>query len=102
MEGQLQRSDIVLEFLRIMARVPALPAPLRPLQDILINSAIELIPAGLRHRVGLGETASLAPWQQNLVCCAADAADRLILSTNPAVQACRRLGLPDEFLYARR
>jgi uncharacterized protein (DUF2236 family) len=102
MEGQLQGSDIVLEFLRIMARVPALPAPLRPVQGILIYAAIELIPAGLRHRVGLGETASLAPWQQNLVCCAANAADRLILSTNPAVQACRRLGLPDGFLYMRR
>jgi uncharacterized protein (DUF2236 family) len=27
MGGQLQRSDIVLDFLRIMRRVPALPVP---------------------------------------------------------------------------
>jgi hypothetical protein len=55
----------------------------------------------LRDRLGLGEGWSLAPWQRSLVCRAGDAADRLILSTNPAVQACRRLGLSDEFLYAR-
>jgi uncharacterized protein (DUF2236 family) len=102
MGGHLQRSDIVLEFLRIMPRVPALPAPLRPLQGVLVKAAIEVIPAGLRARIGLGEAWSLAPWQRNLVCRAGDAADRLILTTNPAVQACRRLDLPDEFLYARR
>jgi uncharacterized protein (DUF2236 family) len=102
MDGQLQRSDIVLDFLRIMRRVPALPAPLRPFQGVLIKAAIGVIPAGLRNRIGLGEAWSLAPWQRSLVCQAGDVADRLILSTNPAVQACRRLHLPDEFLYGRR
>jgi uncharacterized protein (DUF2236 family) len=102
MGGQLQRSDIVLDFLRIMPRVPALPAPLRPLQGVLVKAAIEVIPAALRDRIGLGKGWSLAPWQRSLVCRAGAAADRLILSTNPAVQACRRLGLPDEFLYAGR
>jgi len=100
MGGQLQRSDIVLDFLRIMRRVPALPAPLRPFQGVLIKAAIEVIPAGLRSRIGLGDAWSLGPWQRSLVCRAGDVAERLVLSTNPAVQACRRLGLPDEFLYA--
>lgn len=102
MGGKLQRSDIVLDFLRIMPRVPALPATLQPLQCALVKAAIEVIPAGLRDRIGLGEAWSLAPWQRSLVCRAGDAADRLILSTNPAVQACRRLDLPDDFLYTRR
>jgi uncharacterized protein (DUF2236 family) len=102
MGGRLQRSDIVLDFLRIMRRVPALPAPLQPLQGVLLKAAIELIPMGLREQIGLGDAWSLAPWQRSLVCRAGDAADRLILCTNPAVQACRRLDLPDEFLYARR
>jgi uncharacterized protein (DUF2236 family) len=102
MGGQLQGSDIVLDFLRIVRRMPALPAPLQPLQGVLVKAAIAVIPAGLRDQIGLGEAWSLAPWQRSLVCRAAGAADRLILSTNPAVQACRRLDLPDEFLYARR
>jgi uncharacterized protein (DUF2236 family) len=102
MGGQLQRSDIVLDFLRIMPRVPALPAPLQPLQGVLVKAAIDVVPAQLRERIGLGEAWTLAPWQRRLVCRAGDAADRLILRTNPAVQACRRLDLPDDFLYALR
>ena len=100
--GQLQRSDIVFDFLRIMRRVPALPVPLQPLQVLLTKAAIEVIPAALRDGIGLGTARSLAPWQRRLVCRAGAAADRLVLSTNPAVQACRRLHLPDDFLYAPR
>lgn len=102
MGGQLQPSAIVLDFLRIMRRVPALPAPFQPLQGVLAKAAIELIPAMLRDRIGLGKAWSLAPWQWSLVCHAGDAAERLVLGTNPAVQACQRLQLPDDFLYARR
>ena len=99
MGGQLQPSDIVRDFLRIMRRVPALPAPLRPLQGVLAKAAIELIPSTLRDRIGLDERWSLAPWQRTLVCRAGDAAERLVLVTSPAVQACRRLQLADDFLY---
>src|SRR5580765_397668 len=88
--GQLKCSDIVLDFLRIMPRVPALPAPLQPLQGVLVKAAIEVIPAGLRDRLGLGKGWSLAPWQRSLVCRAGAAADRLVLGTHPAVQSCRR------------
>ncbi len=102
MGNQLQRSDIVFEFLRIMGRISALPAPLRPLQGVLIKAAVRTIPAWLRDRIGLSEVDwNLAPWQRSLVCHVGDMVDRLILRTNPAVQACRRLGLPDDYLYAR-
>ena len=68
---ELQRSDIALDFLRIMPRVPALPAPLQPLQGVLVKAAIEVIPAGLRDRIGLGKAWSLAPG--NGASCAAPA-----------------------------
>jgi uncharacterized protein (DUF2236 family) len=71
-------------------------------QGVLIRAAIQLIPASLRDRIGLGDGWSLARWQQTLVCSAGRAADRLVLGSSPAVQACRRLGLPDDFLYERR
>jgi uncharacterized protein (DUF2236 family) len=100
MGGQLRSSDIVFDFLRIMRRIPALPAPLRPLQGVLIQAAIQVIPARLRDRIGLSEGWNLAPWRRSLLCRAGDAADRLILRTHPAVQACRRLDLPDDYLYA--
>ena len=97
--GQLQSSQIVFEFLRIMRRMPALPALLRPLQGVLINAAVQIIPMPLRRRLDLGEDWNLPAWQRRLVCRLGDAADRLILRTHPAVQASRRLGLPDDYLY---
>ena len=97
--GQLQSSQIVFEFLRIIRRMSALPAPLRPLQGILISAAVQIIPMRLRCRLDLGEEWNLAPWQRRLVCRLGDAADRVMLSTHPAVQASRRLGLPDDYLY---
>lgn len=101
MGGRLERSNIVFEFLRIMRRIPALPAPLRPLQGVLIQAAVQTIPAWLRDRIGPSQGWNLPPWQRSLVCRVGEAADRLILRTNPAVLACRRLGLPDDYLYAR-
>jgi uncharacterized protein (DUF2236 family) len=102
MGAQVQRSDVVFDFLAIMRRMPVLPVVLRPLQRALIEAAIRLVPDEMRERIGLGESSSLPGWQSRLVCAAGAAADRLVLRSNPAVQACRRLGLADDFLYVRR
>ena len=101
MGGQFERSDIVFEFLRIVRSMPALPALWRPLQGLLIKAAVEAVPMKLRARIGLSSRWDLAPWQRSLVCRLGATADALILRTNPAVQACQRLGLPDDYLYAR-
>jgi uncharacterized protein (DUF2236 family) len=101
-EAQLQRSDVVFEFLDIVRGMSLLPAPLRPLQGILTAAAIRLVPAQMRERIGLDDRRHLPWWQHKLVCATGRATDRLVLRSHPAVQACRRLGLPDDFLYARR
>ena len=100
--SRLERSDIVFEFLRIAREMPLLAWPLRPLQGVLIKAAVETVPPWIRQRLGLDERWNLASWQRSLVCRAARVADRLRLGTNPAVQACRRLGLPDDHLYQRQ
>ena len=102
MAAQLQRSDVVFEFLAILGRMPLLPAPLRPVQALLTGAAIALLPPGIRGRIGLDDGRRLQGWQRALVSATGRAADRLVLRSNPAVQACRRLGLADDFLYARR
>ena len=99
---QLERSEVVFEFLAIVRRMPLLPLPLRPLQGILVAAAIQLVPAPIRARIALAEQPPLAAWQRALVRAAGRASDRTVLRTHPAVQGCRRLGLPDDFLYARR
>ncbi|WP_420225125.1 oxygenase MpaB family protein [Pigmentiphaga litoralis] len=102
MQPRLEASDIVHEFLTIIAHVPVLPARLRGLQSVMVRAAIDLVPAPVRHTLQLGSRAGLRPGERWLVTRIAKAADRFPLRSSPAVQACRRLGLPDDYLYRRR
>lgn len=102
MAGSLERSAIVFEFLDIVARAPVLPRGLRPLQPLLVRAAVDLVPAPMRNILELGPRRGLRPGQRLLVRGAARLADRLLLRSHPAVQACRRLGLPDDYLLRRR
>lgn len=99
MSGKLEASPIIFEFLDIMQRVPILPRPFTPLQKMLIRAAVELVPAGVRDCVGLGQDWGLRPWERYFLRRGGAMADRILLKSGPAVQSCRRLGLPDDYLY---
>jgi uncharacterized protein (DUF2236 family) len=101
MRPSLERSDIVLEFLDIMRRTPALPGPLRPLQNILIRAGVTLLPAWLRDTLGLGSAWNLKPWEGALIRFAGRTADRLAIPGGPPAQASLRMGLPADYLYRR-
>ena len=101
MAGRLERSDTVFEFLAIMRSAPILPLPLRPVQHLLVRAAIDLTPRWVRALLGLNGH-GLHAWQTALVRQAGAFADRLVLESNPAVQACRRMRLPADYLYAHR
>jgi uncharacterized protein (DUF2236 family) len=98
MARKLERSDILFEFLAIMRSAPILPLPLRPLQPLLVRAAIELTPHWLQTIVGLTER-GLNAWEAGVVRQIGAFADRVVLETNPAVQACRRMRLPANYLY---
>lgn len=102
MRSRLVKTEIVFEFLDIVGKVPALPAALRPFQKLLITAAVELLPGWVRDRLGLRQSWSLTPWQRALVKAAAFGAERIMLPSSAPVQACRRLGLPDTYLYHRQ
>lgn len=100
MRPLLEPSTIVLEFLDIAARMPALPRLARPLQRWLVRAAVDCLPPWARERLGLaGPAWTLARWQRGLLRGLAQGADRLALATHPAVQASRRMGLRDDALY---
>jgi uncharacterized protein (DUF2236 family) len=99
MRGKLEPSPIVFEFLDIMRRVPLLPRPLAPVQRLLLKAAVEILPRWVRECLGLDERWNLRPWQRHVVRHSGTIADRILLRSAPAVQACRRLGLPDDYLY---
>ncbi len=100
MAERLRRSGIILEFLAIMRTAPVLPLALRPLQHVLVRAAVELVPRWLVTKLGL-EGFGLRSFEAELVRRAGALADRIVLNANPAVQACRRMGLPADYLYAR-
>jgi uncharacterized protein (DUF2236 family) len=98
MSDRLERSDILFEFLAIMRSAPILPLPLRPVQPLLIRAAVDLTPPWLQTIVGLTEN-GLNAWEAGMVRQIGAFADRLVLETNPDVQACRRMRLPANYLY---
>jgi uncharacterized protein (DUF2236 family) len=98
MTDQLERSDTLFEFLAIMRSAPILPLPLRPLQPLLIRAAIDLVPDWLLTIVGLTDN-GLNTFEAEVVRKIGSFADRVVLETNPAVQACRRMRLPANYLY---
>jgi uncharacterized protein (DUF2236 family) len=98
MSDRLECSDILFEFLAIMRSGPFLPLPLRPAQPLLIRAAVDLIPRSLRANLNLADR-GLSGWEAVAVRKIGALADRLVLATSPAVQACRRMRLPADYLY---
>jgi uncharacterized protein (DUF2236 family) len=99
MRGRLEPSESLLEFLTIMRQAPVLPRPVRRVQRLLVRAAVEITPGWARERLGLGPRFGLKPWQRPLVQQAGALADRILVRSSPPVQACLRLGLPEDYLF---
>lgn len=97
--SRLEGSPIVFEFLEIMRHAPIFPMPLRPLQRLLLRAAVEIVPGWIRERLGLTAEEGLRGWERPMVRLVGRMADRVLLRSSPAVQACVRLGLPADWLY---
>lgn len=102
MHERLEPSPILFEFLDIVQRIPLVPQPVAMTQRWLVKAAVSIVPGAVRERLGLGSEWDLTNWQRRIVLAGGDAADRIVLRSAPAVQACRRLGLPDNYLYQCR
>jgi uncharacterized protein (DUF2236 family) len=99
MHGKLEASPIVFEFLDIVRRAPLLPPMLAPIQRVLVMAAIGIVPEPIRARLGLTGAWTPRPWQRRMARHVGALADRIMLRSSPAMQACRRMGLPDDYLY---
>ncbi|MBP2157542.1 MULTISPECIES: oxygenase MpaB family protein [Asticcacaulis] len=99
MRDQLEASPIVFEFLDLMHGAKAMPPALRSLQPLLVRAAVSLTPDWVRERLGLTDAYGLRAWEGPILREAAGLADKVMLKSSPAVQACLRLGLPEEYLY---
>lgn len=86
----LEGSAILADFIRIMGEAPILPAPLRPLQRLLVRAAIEITPEPVRSLPQLRGN-GLRPGEGALVRALARGAGLLPLGDTPPAQATRRL-----------
>jgi len=86
----LEESAILAEFLQIMCTAPILPAPLRPLQRLLVRAAVDMCPEPLRSLPQL-RGRGLRFGEAALVRTLARTAALLPLGDTPARQAARRL-----------
>ncbi|TGD73371.1 DUF2236 domain-containing protein [Mangrovimicrobium sediminis] len=98
---QLEAHPIVREFLEIIGSAGGLPLPLRPLGGLYLRAAVALLPAQIGSLLGLDDDYRLQSWQRRLVRASAAIADRPSFASQPAVQACERLGLPANYLFQR-
>lgn len=101
MTPSFERSEIIIEFLSIMKRAGAFPQPAQLAQHSLVRAAVDIIPPDIRELLGLGPRYGLRPLEDRVVGRMARRADRLILRSSPAAQGCKRLGLPEDYLYRR-
>jgi len=86
----LAPSPALCEFLQIMRSTPILPAPLRPLQRLLVRAAVDIVPSPVRRRLQL-EEAGLRRGEWLMVSALARTAERMPLPSSPAAQARRRM-----------
>jgi len=95
----LRKHPIVFEFLDILRATPALPGPLRLLQEPCIRAAIEILPGEVKTLLELPGDKPLSARQARWIRRAARLTERLPLPGHPALAASRRVGLPRTFLY---
>lgn len=98
---ELEPSDIVFEFLRIIRKISLFPLPLRPFNHLMIRASVSLLPAPAREKLGLGKEFDLSSGGERLLRALGSRVDRLHLASFPASQACVRLGLPPDSLAKR-
>lgn len=99
MRPRLEASPVLPEFLSVVRDALVFPAPLGPVQRLLVRAAVDLVPGWARRRLGLAPAQGLRHWERPMVRFLGSLADRIVLRDGPAVQSCLRLGLPAYHLY---
>jgi uncharacterized protein (DUF2236 family) len=97
MAPKLERSDIVFEFFSIIRAAPLLPV--KAVQRLMVRAAVSMTPDWARETLGLGPKFGLRGGEHTLLRALGAATERLVLEGAPPAQACKRLGLPANYLY---
>ncbi len=97
MAPKLESSEIVFEFFNIIRAAQLLP--LKALQRLMVRAAVSMTPDWARETLGLGPKFGLRGGERTLLRAMGAAAEHVVLEEAPPAQACKRLGLPVNYLY---
>lgn len=93
---------IVGEFLDIFQnRTGSINLP-RRVRRTIAKGAVAILPPAVRQRLELGAEYDLSPLGEQMLRGMGALAERIPIPAAPPAQACRRLGLPGDFLYRSR
>jgi uncharacterized protein (DUF2236 family) len=102
MQPHLEPHPIILQFLHIVQRTPAVPWLLRPLQSMMVRAGVHQLPAWMVERLNLqGMEWQLKPWERRLLRNLGAMFERLPIPNTAPTLASRRMGLPARYLYRR-
>lgn len=96
---RLQPHPIVFAFLEILAHAPQAFGAAGIMGGVLGRAAVSLLPQAVRARLQLGPAHESSTWERAMLRGLAMTAEHVAAPHAPAVQACRRLGLPADYLY---
>lgn len=92
MRPRLENSPATQEFLAVMRNAPAFSRLTLPVQRMLIDAAIDLLPAWAQQQTGLEAGRARRRAQRPMVKAVVSATDWLVRD-GPAFEACRRVGV---------
>jgi uncharacterized protein (DUF2236 family) len=98
---KLEPSPILDELIAILRTAPILPAALRPVQQVIVRAAVDLLPAPARDRLRLARHGRLTLAEAAMLRTLGATLDRARFDSSPAAQACVRLGLPADYLIPK-
>jgi uncharacterized protein (DUF2236 family) len=93
---------IIGEFLASVEHAPRQLGLPRTLGRAVARAAVAILPSEVRERLKLGAGYDLSPLANTALRTMAALAERAPILSAPPAQACRRLGLPGNFLYRSR
>jgi uncharacterized protein (DUF2236 family) len=99
LSDRFEPHPIVTEFLDIIEKGAGLPGAPKPLRRAIARASVSILPPLVREKLQLGPHYDLSGVERISLRALGAVGERVPAPGSPACQACKRLGLPPDFLY---
>jgi uncharacterized protein (DUF2236 family) len=102
LSDRFEPHPIVTEFLDIVRSGSSSLGVPKSIRRMMARASVAILPPAVRARLELGPEYDLSALEETLLRGMGALAERVAIPSAPPAQACRRLGLPADFLYRSR